>query len=103
MISSGRSGTDSPSCHQLILELIPGGANKDLSADQAKVLLAKVRPRDAAGKARRQVVAELIADLERVYQRKRGRRQGTQGAGRRHLQSSLLRRPWLLVWPECQS
>ena len=37
--------------HQLLLELIPGGAKKDLSAAQAKALLAKVRPRDAAGKA----------------------------------------------------
>ena len=35
--------------HRLLLELIPGGAKKDLSAAQAKVLLAKVRPRDAAG------------------------------------------------------
>jgi transposase len=55
--------------HQLLLELIPGGAKKDLSAAQAKVLLASVRPRDAVGKARRRVAAELIADLERVYQR----------------------------------
>ena len=36
--------------HQLLLELIPGGAPKSLSAAQAKVLLATVRPRDAAGK-----------------------------------------------------
>jgi transposase len=49
--------------HQLLLELIPGGAKKDLSAAQAKALLAKVRPRDAAGKARRRVAAELIGDL----------------------------------------
>ena len=55
--------------HHLLLELIPGGAKKDLSAAQAKVLLAKVRPRDAAGKARRRVAAELIGDLERIYQR----------------------------------
>jgi transposase len=57
--------------HQLLLELIPGGAKKDLSAAQAKTLLAKVRPRDAAGKARRRVAAELIGDLERIYQRKK--------------------------------
>ena len=60
--------------HQLLLELIPGGAKKDLSAAQAKALLAKVRPRDAAGKARRRVAAELVADLERIY---RGRRRRT--------------------------
>jgi len=57
--------------HQLLLELIPGGAKKDLSARQAKALLAKVRPRDAAGKTRRRVAAELISDLERIYARRR--------------------------------
>jgi transposase len=57
--------------HQLLLELIPGGAQKSLSAAQAKALLAKVRPRDAAGKARRRVAAELISDLERIYARKK--------------------------------
>jgi len=57
--------------HQLLLELIPGGSKKDLSARQAKALLAKVRPRDAAGKTRRRVAAELISDLERIYARKK--------------------------------
>jgi transposase len=57
--------------HQLLLELIPGGAKTDLSARQAKALLAKVRPRDAAGKTRRRVAAELISDLERIYARKK--------------------------------
>jgi hypothetical protein len=52
--------------HQLVLELIPGGAKKALSAAQAKALLAKVRPRDSAGKARRRVAAELVSDLERI-------------------------------------
>jgi transposase len=55
--------------HQLLLELIPGGAKRFLTAAQARTLLAKVRPRDAAGKARRRVAAELITDLERIYQR----------------------------------
>lgn len=54
----------------LLLELIPGGAKKDLSAAQAKALLAKVRPRDAAGKTRRRVAAELVADLERICAKK---------------------------------
>jgi transposase len=57
--------------HQLLLELIPGGAQKSLSAAQARALLARVRPRDAAGKTRRRVAAELISDLERIYQRKK--------------------------------
>jgi transposase len=57
--------------HALLLELIPGGAKKDLSAAQAKALLATVRPRDLAGKTRRRVAAELIGDLERIYARKK--------------------------------
>ena len=57
--------------HHLLLQLIPGGAKKDLSAAQAKALLSAVRPRDTAGKTRRRVAAELIADLERVHQRKK--------------------------------
>src|SRR4029077_11353544 len=57
--------------HALLLELIPGGAKKDLSAAQAKALLATVRPRDIAGRPRRRVAAELISDLERIYARKK--------------------------------
>ena len=57
--------------HQLLPGLIPGGAKKDLSAAQARALLARVRARDAAGKARRRVAAELISDLERTCQRKK--------------------------------
>ncbi|WP_330474633.1 IS110 family transposase [Terrabacter sp. C0L_2] len=55
--------------HRLLLELIPGGAKLYLSARQARKLLAPVRPRDAAGKARKQVALELVADLEKVYAR----------------------------------
>lgn len=57
--------------HALLLELLPGGAKRDLSAAQAKKLLASVRPRDIAGKTRRRVAAELIVDLERIYARKK--------------------------------
>jgi transposase len=57
--------------HQLLPGLIPGGAQKSLSAAQARALLARVRPRDAAGKTRRRVAAELIGDLERIHQRKK--------------------------------
>ncbi|HEY5202456.1 MAG TPA: IS110 family transposase [Acidothermaceae bacterium] len=55
--------------HRILLELIPGGAKKQLSAAQAKVLLSKVRPRDTAGKTRKRVCAELVADLERIHER----------------------------------
>jgi transposase len=57
--------------HQLLLELIPGGAKKDLSAAQARKLLATVRPRDKVGKTRKRVALELVVDLERTYQRKK--------------------------------
>jgi transposase len=57
--------------HRLLAELIPGGAKKALSAAQARALLARVRPRDPAGQARRRVAAELITDLERIYQPKK--------------------------------
>jgi transposase len=57
--------------HALLLKLIPGGAKKNLSAAQAKRLLAGVRPRDLAGKTRKRFAAELVADLERIYARKK--------------------------------
>ena len=57
--------------HALLLELLPGGAKKDLSAAQAKRLLAGLRPRDVVGKTRRRLAAELVADLERIYARKK--------------------------------
>lgn len=57
--------------HALLLELIPGGAKRDLSAAQARKILASVRPRDVVGKTRKRVAAELVTDLERLYQRKK--------------------------------
>jgi transposase len=57
--------------HRLLLDLIPGGAKTNLTASQARALLATVRPRDLAGKTRRRVAAELITDLERIHTRKR--------------------------------
>ena len=57
--------------HALLLELIPGGAKRYLSAAQAKKLLAGVRPRDLAGKTRKRVALELVADLERLHTRKK--------------------------------
>lgn len=57
--------------HQILLELLPGGAKRALSAAQARKLLTTVRPKDAAGKVRKRVALELVADLERVYVRKK--------------------------------
>ncbi len=49
--------------HQLLMELIPAGAQRNLTAAKAKTLLATVRPRDVAGKTRRQLAADLIDDV----------------------------------------
>jgi transposase len=48
---------------RLLSELIPGQRKKDLSALQAKAMLATVRPRDIAGKTRRRMAIEELADL----------------------------------------
>jgi transposase len=55
--------------HRLLLELLPGGANKALSTRQAKALLATVRPRDVVGRTRRRLAADLIADLSWIDKR----------------------------------
>lgn len=52
--------------HRLLAELTPGKAKKDLTAPQAKAILASVRPRDVAGKTRRQLAADELADLVAV-------------------------------------
>ena len=51
--------------HRLFLELLAGGAPVKKSTAQYKALLATVRPRDPAGKMRRRMAAEELADLER--------------------------------------
>jgi transposase len=43
--------------HQVLMELIAAGAHKDLTAAAAKALIATVRPRDIAGRTRRQVAS----------------------------------------------
>ena len=49
--------------HQVLMELIPAGAQRNLTAAKAKAALATVRPRDVAGRARRQLAADLIDDV----------------------------------------
>ena len=51
--------------HRLFLELLPGGAPVKKSTAQYKALLTRVRPRDLAGKTRRRMAAEELADLDR--------------------------------------
>jgi transposase len=52
--------------HRLLSELTPGTSKKDLTALQAKAILATVRPRDLAGKTRRRLAAELLSELVAV-------------------------------------
>ena len=60
----GRARTDTINrIHKLLLELLPGGAKKFLSAPQARTLLNTIRPRDIVGRTRRQLTAELITEL----------------------------------------
>ena len=49
--------------HQLLMELIASGAPRKLTAAKAKTLLATVRPREVAGRTRRQLAADLIDDV----------------------------------------
>ena len=48
---------------RLLSELTPGKAKKDITALQAKAILASVRPRDLAGKTRRRLAAEQLTEL----------------------------------------
>lgn len=52
--------------HKLLLELLPGGAKKFLSAPQARALLNTMRPRDLVERTRRRLASELITDLTQV-------------------------------------
>ncbi|MGF6888573.1 hypothetical protein ABIA39_007906 [Nocardia sp. GAS34] len=50
--------------HRLLLELVPGGARRWLSARQARAMAEEVAPGDPATRMRLRVVGELIDDLE---------------------------------------
>jgi transposase len=47
----------------LLAELLPGQAKKDITPLQAEAMLAGVRPCDVAGKTRRRIAAEELAEL----------------------------------------
>ncbi len=49
--------------HRLLSELVPGQSKKNITTGQAKTILATVKPRDMAGKTRRRLAAEQIAEL----------------------------------------
>jgi transposase len=52
--------------HRLLLELVPGGAKRFLSAPQARALIATITPRDPVGTIQRRLVVELIEELETI-------------------------------------
>lgn len=52
--------------HRLLLDLFPGGAKPFLSSQQARAMVATIRPRDPVGKTRRRLVVELIVELEGI-------------------------------------
>ena len=52
--------------HRLLVELVPGGAKKALTARQARALLADVPAGDVVRETRRQLAGELVDELETV-------------------------------------
>ena len=55
--------------HVFLVELIPGGAPRALTAKKAAEMLAKVRPRDEVGMVRRQLAMDHLAELRLVDRR----------------------------------
>jgi transposase len=49
--------------HRLLAELVPGKAKKNITAGQAKTILAGVRPRDAVGRTRKRLAVEQLAEI----------------------------------------
>jgi transposase len=52
--------------HQVLCELLPGGASKEITAGQAARILASITPADAAAAARCELAAELTEDLRGI-------------------------------------
>ena len=52
--------------HQLLAELIPAGAERKLTVTKAKALVATIRPREVAGRTRRQLAVDLVEDLAAI-------------------------------------
>jgi transposase len=52
--------------HDVLCQLVPGGAKRHLSVTKARQLLSSVRPREAVGKARKQLALDYLGELERL-------------------------------------
>jgi transposase len=55
--------------HVLLCDLLPGGAKRNLDADAAAALLRRLRPATAPARTRRQLAADLVADLRALDRR----------------------------------
>src|SRR5271168_1104516 len=55
--------------HVVLTNLIPAGAQRDLTAERAAELLRGIRPRDAAGKTLRGLAADLVAEIRQLDRR----------------------------------
>jgi hypothetical protein len=73
--------------HRLLLELFPGGAKQFLSSQQARALIATIKPRDLVGTTRRRLAVELIVSVAPPRQRRSRSSSGADHApqaGRHH-------------------
>jgi transposase len=52
--------------HAVLCELVPGGVPEEITARRAEKILAQIRPAGAAGQARGELAAELLADLRHL-------------------------------------
>jgi transposase len=57
--------------HEVLCQLIPGGAKRHLSASRARSLLSSVRPREAVAKMRKQLALDYVSELERLDARRK--------------------------------
>ena len=66
----GRQRTDIVNrLHQHLLELVPGGAGKGLSAGQARTLLAGLSPTELPARTRHRLAIDLVTDLAAIDQK----------------------------------
>jgi transposase len=55
--------------HRLLMDLVPGGARRNLSAKRAAALLSEVTPTEAPAVIRWQLAVDLVADVRQLEQR----------------------------------
>jgi transposase len=55
--------------HRLLMDLVPGGARRNLTAKRAAALLDQVAPTNAPAVTRWQLAGELVADIRQLEQR----------------------------------